>query len=345
MEIRTVSPTAIKECARLNALMEKKGIGCVLNPLPRIIFAPTDSNGRLGYFDADGNIIVLSENFLKETDTYNLDATFLHELSHAVDHGQRGFSQHDARFREICSALGVPDGFEKSKVRMQCEQKDKVRCKVKKLISLSESPFENESMEALKAAQRLMSKYSLKEECNNENEERMYSCQMDAKSRFFFYEKVFASIIIKLSGALILREKRGKNIALTAYGSIEQVQFAYETYLFLKKALKDTYDKEKQTEKNLDYYSFAAGLASMLYEKIKKCEEQSDARALAISYRDNRRIFEHIFSSSKITGRRTRAMFQSREAYEKGEIASKGINIPQREAHTYIRKIEDKREK
>ena len=194
-------------------------------------------------------------------------------------------------------------------------------------------------------AQRLMSKYALKEECNDENEERMYSCQMDAKSRFFFYEKVFASIIIKLSGALILREKRGKNIALTAYGSIEQVQFAYETYLFLKKALKDAYDKEKQNEENLDYYSFAAGLASMLYEKIKKCEEQSDARALAISYRDNRRMFENIFTSSKITGRRTRAMFQSREAYEKGEIASKGINIPQKETHPYIRKIEDKREK
>ena len=342
MEIRTVSRKAISEVKRLSAIMEERLRRTDIQLLlPRIIFAPSDKDGRIGYFDPEQNLIVLDDNLLKEGMEGDEEATFLHELAHAVDFSRRGYSQHDRLFHQICSTLGVPDGYEKAKVRLKNGEKEKVREKVRKLIRLSESPFENESMSALKAAQRLMAEYGIKED--DEEDIRLYSAELERKGKFYFHEKMFISIITKLSGTLILREERDDKIALVAYGSIEQVEFSYETYLFLNDALREAFRKEKRkNDKDLDFFSFSAGLSSRLYERIEKENDEKISKALVLSYNDNSRRFKNIFTSSRITGRRNTTSFYSRSSFDKGVAASRNIVIPKQRGKTGIKKIEHK---
>ena len=338
MEIKAVSRKSLEESRALKVLMLSKKESSILIPPPEIIFSATDKDGRLGYYDGEQNAIVLSEDFLLSEEKDDEKATFLHELAHAVDYKMRGYSRHDEHFRALCLSIGVPSGFEKAKVKIRNERREKAKSKIDKLIRLSSSPFENESTEALKMAQRLMAEYGIKEE--KEDDVKLYSAEMDRKAKFYFYEKVFVSIITKLSGALILREKKDNDISLTVYGTVEQVEFSYETYLFLHKALKDAYRKEKN--KSLDYFSYAAGLSSKLYERIEKEGEEEVKKALCVINEDNRRKFKEIFTSSKISGRRTRTYFQSMSSYEKGGMASREIYIPKNKGAVKIKKIEKK---
>ena len=339
MEIKAVSRRILKECDYLGKLMLSKKESSILAPPPCIIFAPTDKDGRLGYYDGEQNAIVLSEDFLYAEEKSEEEATFLHELAHAIDYKKRGCSRHDEYFRALCLSIGVPSGFEKAKVRTNHEKREKARNKVAKLIRLSSSPFENESTEALKMAQRLMAEYGIKEE--KDAEVKLYSAEIDSKTRFYFHEKIFVSIITRLSGVLILREKRDTQASLNAYGTIEQVEFAYETYLFLHKALKDAYKREK--DGSIDYFSYAAGLSSKLYERIEKEGDGEVSKALSMINEDNRRKFKEIFTSSRISGRRTKTSFQSMSAYERGSIASRSISIPKDGKVMRIKKIENKR--
>ena len=184
-----------------------------------------------------------------------------------------------------------------------------------------------------------MAEYGIKEE--KDAEVKLYSAEIDKKTRFYFHEKIFVSIITRLSGVLILREKRGTQASLNAYGTIEQVEFAYETYLFLHKALKDAYKREK--DGSIDYFSYAAGLSSKLYERIEKEGDGEVSKALSVINEDNRRKFKEIFTSSRISGRRTKTSFQSMSAYERGSIASKSISIPKDGKVIKIKKIENKK--
>ena len=313
MEIKAVSRRILKECDYLGKLMLSKKESSILAPPPCIIFAPTDKDGRLGYYDGEQNAIVLSEDFLYAEEKSEEEATFLHELAHAIDYKKRGYSRHDEYFRALCLSIGVPSGFEKAKVRTNHEKREKARNKVAKLIRLSSSPFENESTEALKMAQRLMAEYGIKEE--KDAEVKLYSAEIDKKTRFY--------------------------ASLNAYGTIEQVEFAYETYLFLHKALKDAYKREK--DGSIDYFSYAAGLSSKLYERIEKEGDGEVSKALSMINEDNRRKFKEIFTSSRISGRRTKTSFQSMSAYERGSIASRSISIPKDGKVMRIKKIENKR--
>lgn len=328
MEIRTVSRKSIEESSRLKALssirLKRLGIDIAFD----IIFTSTDKEGRLGYFSPEQNLIVISDEFLHSGAKADEEAVFLHELAHAVDFHERGYSQHDAKFKEICRSLGVPEGFEKAKVKVNREKREKALSRVEKLIKLSESPFENESTEALKAAQRLMAEYGIS--MDEREEDTLYAMTIEEKKRFYYHEKVFVSIITRLSGVFILREHKGDTILLTAYGTTDQVLFAYETFIFLKKALKDAIEKASAGGKKIDTFSFSAGLASELYQRIAADEEKEISKALTISYKDNRKRFEHIFSGTRISGKRTQSAISSPSSYNKGAEASKSIRMPRK---------------
>lgn len=337
MEIRTVSRQSIAEAQRLKKIIDEKAAAFSIKS-PFLIFAPTDEDGRLGYYDSLQNMIVLSDDFLKESNKGDEEATALHELAHSVDYARRGYSTHDAVFREICRSLGVPEGFDKAKVKLNKQRKNTALRRIDKLIRLSESPFESESTEALKKAQRLMAEYAVTDQETRDEEAVLYTLPLAEKKRFFYYEKVFATIITKLSGAFILREKRKENTVLSAYGTVDQVEFAYETYIFLQDAMNEAYrNASKAYQGETEKLSFAAGLASRLLEKVERESDIGVSKALILSTKSNREAFLKIHSELRIRGKRSLSSFSSRSSFEAGENAAMAIRLPEEKGR--IRKI------
>ena len=337
MEIRTVSRQSIAEAKRLKKIIDEKAAAFSIKS-PFLIFAPTAEDGRLGYYDSLQNMIVLSDDFLKESNKSDEEATALHELAHSVDYARRGYSTHDAVFREICRSLGVPEGFDKAKVKLNKQRKNTALRRIDKLIRLSESPFESESTEALKKAQRLMAEYAVTNQETRDEEAVLYTLPLAEKKRFFYYEKVFATIITKLSGAFILREKRKENTVLSAYGTVDQVEFAYETYIFLQDAMNEAYrNASKAYQGETEKLSFAAGLASRLLEKVERESDTGVSKALILSTKSNREAFLKIHSELRIRGKRSLSNFSSRSSFEAGENAAMAIRLPKEKGR--IRKI------
>ncbi len=339
MKIQIVSKSALSETERLRCLMEKKRHLLQMDNLPGLIFAPADQEDSIGYYEPEQNLIVLSDHFLKDQDKSDEEATLLHELAHAEDFFMRGMSQHDVAFRAICASLGVPEGFEKARIKLNREKKEKNKDKVEKLIRLSESPFENESTSALKKAQELMAEYGIKSD--EDDEASLYRAEIRWKKKYYYYEKTFFSVLKRLSGAFILREKIYGYTVYVAYGTVEQVEFVYDTFFFLENALIDAYNAEvMKNDDYLDFYSFASGLSARLYEKVVAESLDNVSRALIISHDENRRKFQEIFTQIRIVQNKSRSVYQDQESFEKGKSAAGNIRIPQNKDKNRVKKLE-----
>ena len=188
---------------------------------------------------------------------------------------------------------------------------------------------------------RLMAEYAVTNQETRDEEAVLYTLPLAEKKRFFYYEKVFATIITKLSGAFILREKRKENTVLSAYGTVDQVEFAYETYIFLQDAMNEAYrNASKAYQGETEKLSFAAGLASRLLEKVERESDTGVSKALILSTksnRGNREAFLKIHSELRIRGKRSLSNFSSRSSFEAGENAAMAIRLPKEKGR--IRKI------
>ncbi len=340
MQVKAISVKIIEEIKRLKEIEESLRPRLMMPWNVDIIFAKTDKDDRLGYYDNNQKLIVLDISLLtllKE----DIDAVFLHELAHSEDYARRGFSEHDHTFREICHSLGVPKGFDRAKIKGDAVLQEKRKDKVEKLLRLSESPFESESSSALIKAQELMAKYAIK---NEENEDMLYSTTLDKAKKHFYYEKAFFSIISKLSGTYIIREKDKDGVFNTnAYGSSEQVVFAYETYHFLLDSLsKAYYNALVANSLKVDKNSFYTGLSSALYERVESLDESDASKALIVSYDDNRARYKSIYRGIRIKRSRNKTRYSSSSSFSLGEKAAKNIDLNNIKRHGNIKKIEFK---
>ncbi len=341
MLIKAVSRKTIDEAKRLKAILnEKSGLYSVDLERVEVIFADTDADNRLGYYERRQKLIVLSHDLIIQSSREDLDSVFLHEAAHAIDDALRGFTEHDQAFRNICRTIGVPDGFEKSKVKLRSEKRARIQDKVNKLLRLSESPFENESSEALLKAQRLMAEYGIRE--GNESDEMLYYATIMSSKKFFYHEKIFFSIISKLSGAYIIREKQENGEFLAnAYGTVDQVVFAYESFEYLEKEIRSAYFKAVSASRTfIDRNSFFIGLSSALYERLSDDEEESISKALMTSYSGNAAKYRQIYSGARIRKTRSRTTYSSQSSFRKGEKAASDINIERAGKDAKVKKIE-----
>ena len=116
----------------------------------RILIAPSLTDRKLGYFSPADKLIVISEEILNSASWHDTENIFIHELGHALAFRLYKDLDHSASFRECCSMLGLEKGFEKSKVKLAAKETEKEKDRIRKLLALSSSPFENEAAEAIK---------------------------------------------------------------------------------------------------------------------------------------------------------------------------------------------------
>ena len=117
-----------------NELKEKIRIVWHINyPIyEEIFFVVFTERGRLGEFDAEQRLILLSEELIYQ-DFSVLKNVFLHEAAHAIDFALNGYESgaHTPSFREYCSIIGVEDGFDKAKVKNKLDDEGG-NCKTQK---------------------------------------------------------------------------------------------------------------------------------------------------------------------------------------------------------------------
>lgn len=135
-------------------------IGNTSYPLQFVVF---DHPSKLGYFAASLYEIGVNKLFLLEKDE-EIKNLLRHELAHYmtyIEHGDQ-VPSHGREFREICNRYGWPSEISKAKIPIEQAVKNKRMVdKVRKLLSLGDSPNAEEAKLATLKAKELLCKYNL----------------------------------------------------------------------------------------------------------------------------------------------------------------------------------------
>lgn len=326
--IRVISARLRNEIIRLRKLQKDKEreIG-VFSLADDIYISPTLSDDRLGFFRPSVLVIVLSEDLVASGDTEIIDNVFLHELSHALDYRLYGNIGHGATFHECCRILGVKEGFDKSKVVLTRARSIGKIEKIRKLMAMASSPFENESAIAIRKAKELMVENGIGEE-EEAADEKIYFAALCSSLRLSFGVKEIVAYVGNTCGTcIVITHSRESKKSILSYGSIDEVEFSIYLYDYLmteiEKAIKE---KRKQGEK-VSRDSFIKGIVDILNARTK--EESTDTALMVLQERNidktNRIVYPH--ASLKRNSGRTSATFDQ-ESYNNGKVFGDKLNVP-----------------
>ena len=335
VEIRLISAATIGAISRLQALMKSKKDILGSKELPKIIFSDLSASSKLGYYDSRQNLIVIDERLFKGCEN-ELDAVFLHELSHFKNWSENSLLDHGPEFRCCCTSLGVPEGFDKAKIKRSGEKRKAVSDKIEKLIALSSSPFEAEAVSALKKAQQLMMEYGI---AIKEEEDKLYAVSVLKKNRFCYHEKLLIQTVQMLSGAMsVIERKRDAADEAVFYGSLEQVEFSMYLWEHLAAEMEKCVKKEEGKRPGLDKRSFRNGLASGLLSRIRENTSEDVGKALANTVEGTRIIYKRLMNT-RLHYRSFSSGIRDLGSYNSGKNAAGSIIIPSNGHKTGYKRI------
>ncbi len=291
-----------------------------------LVIAPSLEGGKLGYFSPSDRLIVLSEEAVRGTDDETVRNIFLHELSHALDLMLSGtLTGHSSSFRRCCQLLGVSPGFEKSHVKTAVRVFEERRDKIKKLLALSSSPFENEAQEAIKKAKELMAKAGIKDE----EDERIYMVPLYAAKRYLFSTRVLLNYVASVTGVYIVisQERDGTKTAI-AYGSLEETEASIYLYDYITSSAEREIRKMRRDGIRIEKDSFIRGIVNVLSQHTA---DSTADNALILIQNNNKNLAKKIvFQSVRITESAVRTYSWNPESFEKGKGFGSKLSIPSR---------------
>ncbi len=304
--------------------LEKAGI--ISSPLFHgICIAPSPEEGRLGYFSASSRLIVIDEAVIEECSQETVRNIFLHELAHALDYNLHGsLSGHSPLFRECCRIVGVAPGFEKSRVRASLAGSRNRKDRIRKLLALSASPFENEAAEAIKKAKMLMARDGLS--LRDSREERIYMVPLYRAKRFSFSMRLLLSYISDTTGVYIVTSQDEEGKTAVAYGSLEETEASIYLYDFLISSSEAEIEKERKEGKRISKDSFMRGMLSVLSGRT--ADKGSD-NAIILIRDENRRLAQKIvFSGVRLHKSVARSRGGDAGSYAAGRSFGSRIDVP-----------------
>lgn len=197
---------------KLNGLVKEIGY----RECPQIIFGDMPKDDMNGYYSPTTNMIVLRESLL-DVHEYMVNV-FLHELAHFVDFVVNGDSGHDRTFKDICLLLGVDENFTGARTKTGMDSYRARQEKVRKLLNLGTSSFQEEAESAMLKARQLMEKWDIR---LPDDEESIYCAQIPIKRREAWIGWLgYAVSLITGAFPLFCREN------FEYYGTREQVEAA-----------------------------------------------------------------------------------------------------------------------
>ena len=290
--------------------------------------APSLEDGKLGYFSPQEHLIVISEDIIDSCSEDTVRNIFLHELAHALDTALHGkLSGHSALFRECCSILGVDEGFEKSRVRTGIIDRTEKKNRIRKLLALSSSPFENEAAEAIKKAKALMAKDGI----TLESEEKIYMVPLYEARRFPFSIRSLLAYISNITGVYIVISKDGETKKAIAYGSLEETEASIYLYDYIISATEREIMKLRKNGEKISKDSFLSGALSKLSSKTS---DTASDNALVVIRDENKRLAKKIvYSDTKLKTTVTRPHGGDYSSFRKGAGFGAKMTVPSAIAH------------
>ncbi len=306
---------------------ELRAGGVTATPLfTSVCIAPDLEKGRLGYFSPQGRLIVISENLAWGDDGSALRGVFLHELAHALDFALNGrVSGHSALFRQYCSLLGLEPGFEKSRIRIDLDAREEKKERIRKLLALSSSPFENEAKEAIKKARMLMARESI--EIGEEKNERIYMVTLHQAGRFPFSVRMLLSYISRITGVYIVTSYNGDGSkSAVAYGSLEETEASIYLYDYLMSSAEREIAKLRKKGRRVTKDSFLQGALSVLVSGT--ADESADRAIIAVQNENQRLAKKLVFPDTKIVTTTKRSHAGDAGSYAEGKGFGSKLDIP-----------------
>ena len=263
-----------------------------------IFFVVFTMKDRLGEFDAEQGLILLSEDLIYQEFSL-LKNVFLHEAAHAIDFALNGYGggAHTPKFREYCALIGVEDGFDKARIKHKLDEDVKIKERMAKLMAMSSSPFENEAMIALSKARKLLLENSeaLKEQ--NDKEDKIYDVNLYEAGRLPYYLNRLAQFVGKATGVFIVKVLgTDKGTALRAYGALEEVEAALYLFGDLLSALDEEIKKLKKEGYKITKDSFVIGACPEMEKKLRMADTSSDNALVSLQNENKEKAKRLCFS-------------------------------------------------
>lgn len=328
--------------------------------IPKLLFAETPGD-VLGYYEKGQNIIVLSESLIGLP---SMTEVYLHELAHYVDTLINGDSAHDATFRKVCEILGVDESFSCAKVKTDIETYESRKQKIRKLLNLGSSDFQNEAESAMLKARSLMEKWDVS---LSDDEDSIFGVQVTQASRKEAWIGYLGYAVSMITGAYCIF-MNGCNLHF--YGSRMQVEAAMyiwdelcrtvgikceeivecirktrepDTYVFVPAGEQATLDEYAEfAEKEARYMKFRnlkanrsqikAGIASGFQQKLR----DQKSREITLRAKTNEQKLIRITSTEIQCGRKSRS--EHGILFREGREIGKRMDMPS--GGNRIRRIE-----
>ncbi len=256
-----------------------------INNIPNVLFCGL-KDSTLGQYDVANNLILLNSKLIN----YDYDTILniaLHELAHYITF-KHVSSPHDAIFKEVCTNLGVKEGFENAKINFT--KQEKLLDKISKLQALASSPFTEEGMSALLKISELSAKYNINE---SSNEDEIYMVKLYEAKKISTKQNLLSRIVKVLTGVVIIKDHMEGNVKLLAFGSLEELQVA--EYLYDTLYYKIEKEIEKLKKRNPNQYKgvsvangFYLGVLNSINLKQKQQKDGEEiSKALVLRSEDN----------------------------------------------------------
>lgn len=290
-----------------------------------VCIAPSLEEGKLGYFAPSGLLIAISEDVIENCDETTIRNIFLHELSHALDYNLHGaLSGHSPKFRECCRIIGVEPGFEKSRIRSRMERNNEAKNRIRKLMALSSSPFENEAAEAIKKAKILMARNGISLE--SKKNERIYMVPLFQAKRFPFSIRQLLSYISDITGVYIVISQGPDKKTAIAYGSLEETELSIYLYDYLISSIEHEIRKRRKDGEKISKDSFLSGAIAQLSKKT--ADVISDNAIIAIKDENKRLTKKIIYPDVKLKRTITKSHGGDVSSYTKGLGFGSKLAVP-----------------
>ena len=298
-----------------------------------IIIAEDPNPSRLGYFISGEKVIVLSEELVENSDYTTVLNVFLHELAHALDHHMYASGGHGRTFRACCALLSIDPEFSKSRVNAKVSREKGRREKIRKLMALSSSPFENEASEAVKKAQALML------ECRSQEsgKKKIYTASIYEGKKIPSWINALSSYLSSVTGVFAIKVGHRDATSVELYGSVEEVELAVYIATYIMEAADREIAAERRKGEKIGVPAFMYAAITSLGSRTASGDVEN--KLIPVSLENRELAVSIVFKDKVIRRKRTQVCFRESGSFHKGESFGSSLDIPRKNPEKLITQV------
>lgn len=294
----------------------------------------------LGHWQRERRTLTISDVHLQRDAWLAVMDTLRHEMAHQyVDEVLQIHHEdpHGASFRSACEKLRCSPQARahKDDLDVAVTEDDRILRLLQKVLSLANSPNENEAQAAMQKAHQLLMKYNIdlvaldqkrrfEMRCLGEVKGRHTSAELWLGSllgRFFFVE------VLWVQSYEVHRDQSGT--VMQVYGTPENLDMAAYVYDYLTRVLNDlwqAYRVERKVKNNRQRQQYFAGVLAGFYQKLDS-QKQSLAETQALIWKGDAQLQAYFRYVNPQIQTRQGGGGRATEAYEAGVQDGKNVVI------------------